>query len=360
MKTKARVIAFYLPQFYPTPENDEWWGLGFTEWTNVARAKKLFRGHYQPKIPRDLGFYDLRLPVVREQQATLAKDAGIEGFCYWHYWFGNGRRLLDRIFTEVVTSGKPNYPFCLCWANHHWLAKTWDPQKPSKMLMEQIYPGIDDYTAHFYAMLPAFKDSRYMKDSEGMLIFGIFDPTGIPELSIFVDTWNYLAKKNGLKGFAFFAYVSQSEKLPVVEKLPYKYILPDYFMDVIKSKDNILKFYTKKIISRILNRPIMANYKKYCKYIIKKTSKDARYLPCLLPNYDHTPRSGKRGLLLHNSTPQCWSELLKTICQKRMESKDNIIFIKSWNEWGEGNYLEPDLIYGTKYLEETKKVMQKY
>lgn len=120
---KPRLISFYLPQFYPTPENDEWWGKGFTEWTNVGRAKPLFKGHYQPKVPADLGYYDLRIPEVREQQADLAREAGIEGFCYWHYWFGNGKRLLDRVFREVVETGKPDFPFCLCWANHSWYAK---------------------------------------------------------------------------------------------------------------------------------------------------------------------------------------------------------------------------------------------
>ena len=117
MSNKVRAIAFYLPQFYPTPENDEWWEPGFTEWTNVARAKPLFKGHYQPRIPRDLSFYDLRVPEVREKQADLAREAGIEGFCYWHYWFGNGKRLLSEVFHEVVKTGKPDYPFCLCWAN---------------------------------------------------------------------------------------------------------------------------------------------------------------------------------------------------------------------------------------------------
>ena len=149
MSNKVRAIAFYLPQFYPTPENDEWWEPGFTEWTNVARAKPLFKGHYQPRIPRDLSFYDLRVPEVREKQADLAREAGIEGFCYWHYWFGNGKRLLSEVFHEVVKTGKPDYPFCLCWANHSWYAKTWDPNVPDKLLMEQTYPGEEDLCPYF-------------------------------------------------------------------------------------------------------------------------------------------------------------------------------------------------------------------
>ena len=123
---KPRVIALYLPQFHPIPENDLWWGKGFTEQTNVGRAKPMFKGHYQPRVPADLGYYDLRLPIVREEQAQLAKEAGIEGFCYYHYWFGKGKRLLETPFNEVISSGKPNYPFCLCWANHTWSNKTWE------------------------------------------------------------------------------------------------------------------------------------------------------------------------------------------------------------------------------------------
>lgn len=126
---KARVIALYLPQYHPVAENDKYWGKGFTEWTNVAKAKPLFKGHDQPRIPADLGFYDLRLPQVRKEQAELAKEAGIEGFCYWHYWFGNGKEVLQMPFDEVVKSGEPDFPFCLGWANHDWTTKTWEKGK---------------------------------------------------------------------------------------------------------------------------------------------------------------------------------------------------------------------------------------
>ena len=201
--SKPRLIAFYLPQFYPTKENDEWWQKGFTEWTNVGRTKPLFPGHHQPKVPADLGYYDLRVPEVREQQAELAREAGIEGFCYWHYWFA-GRRLLDRVFREVVNSGSPDFPFCLCWANHSWYKKVWDPKKgKDKLLVEQTYPGVQDYINHFEAMLPAFKDQRYMK-LNGKLLFGIFAPLDFQDFSLFKDTWNKLAIQNGLEGFYFF------------------------------------------------------------------------------------------------------------------------------------------------------------
>src|SRR5574344_483297 len=144
-QNKARVLAFYLPQFHPTPENDAWWGKGFTEWTNVGNAKPLFRGHYQPQVPADLGYYDLRVPETRVAQADMAREYGVEGFCYWHYWFGNGRRLLDRPFTEVLESGNPDFPFCLAWANHSWYKKLWDPKAPGKdtLLIEQKYSGVE-------------------------------------------------------------------------------------------------------------------------------------------------------------------------------------------------------------------------
>ena len=150
MAKKARVIAFYLPQYHPTPENDQWWGRGFTEWTNTAKAKPLFPGHYQPHVPADLGFCDLRVPETRIAQAEMARTYGIEAFCYYHYWFG-GQRLLERPFNEVLASGQPDFPFCLCWANATW-SGIWHGN-PKRILMEQAYPGAEDYEAHFRELL---------------------------------------------------------------------------------------------------------------------------------------------------------------------------------------------------------------
>ena len=218
---KIRVIAFYLPQFYPTPENDEWWEPGFTEWTNVAKAKPLFKGHYQPRIPRDLGFYDLRVSETREKQAQLAREAGIEGFCYWHYWFGNGKRLLSRVFDEVLELGKPDFPFCLGWANHSWYAKTWDKNSKDRLLIEQTYPGRDDYIEHFDYVIKAFKDNRYIQ-VEGRPLFYIYDALSVPK--DFLIIWNRLAISNGFhNGICFIGRIKRNEDYKVAKELGFSY-----------------------------------------------------------------------------------------------------------------------------------------
>ncbi len=197
---QIRVIAFYLPQFHPIPENDLWWGPGFTEWTNVARARRFYPGHYQPRLPGELGFYDLRLPETREAQAVLAADYGLSAFCYWHYWFGGGRRLLERPFDEVLQSGSPDFPFCLGWANQTW-SGIWHGA-PSRVLIEQTYPGESDYRAHFETVLPAFKDPRYVR-IDGRPLFLVYDPTDLPEPQRFLDLWRGWAADEGLPGIFF-------------------------------------------------------------------------------------------------------------------------------------------------------------
>jgi lipopolysaccharide biosynthesis protein len=196
-KPRARVIAFYLPQFHPIPENDAWWGTGFTEWTPVVKAKPLFRGHRQPRIPTELGFYDLRVPEVREQQAALARDHGIEGFCYWHYWLGDGRRLLERPFDEVLVSGKPDFPFCLGWANHDWKGTIFGAGK--RCLIEQRYPGRHDHEEHFRYLLRAFQDSRYIRVDDKPLLY-IYRPQEIPNAEAVFDLWRDMALQAGLTG----------------------------------------------------------------------------------------------------------------------------------------------------------------
>lgn len=351
--SKPRLIAFYLPQFYPTKENDEWWQKGFTEWTNVGNAKPLFKGHYQPRVPADLGYYDLRLPEVREEQAQLAREAGIEGFCYWHYWFA-GRRLLDRVFREVVESGKPDFPFCLCWANHSWYQKTWDPTKPDKLLIEQTYPGEQDYINHFNAMLPAFKDKRYIKVN-GKLLFGFFAAKDVEkeQFKLFSTIWNALAKENGLEGFDFFGFTYNPDKYDELLNHGFNHVVIDYVAEML-NHTGYLKNVIKRINRSITGRPNKVyDYQDYVNFAIQNMDNSKKIYPCILPNFDHSPRSGRRGYILHNSTPEKWgnfcSKIFKMFSNRAYE--DNIVFIKAWNEWGEGNYLEPDLRYGRGFIE---------
>ena len=360
--SNSRVIAFYLPQFYPTPENDEWWEPGFTEWTNVVRAKPLFKGHYQPRIPQELSFYDLRVPETRERQADLAREAGIEGFCYWHYWFGNGKRLLDRVFREVVESGKPDFPFCLCWANHSWYQKTWNPNAPDKLLIEQTHPGIEDYKAHFMEMLPAFKDKRYIRNVEGKLVFGIFEPKNFQDFETFRNTWNSLAKENGLKGFEFFAFAQGKEKLDIAKTYCYDRFVYETLHDAIGDK-KIKRFTLKWLILRIkqlFNKPQrMIDYSRYVNFAIKRFHDFSNVSPCIDPMFDHSPRSKGSGFILNNNNPKLWGKLcreVKQIVESSPDDKDKFIFIKAWNEWGEGNYMEPDTRFGRAYIEEAGKV----
>lgn len=351
--SKPRIIAFYLPQYYPTKENDEWWGKGFTEWVNVAKARPLFKGHVQPHIPADLGFYDLRLSEVREQQAELAKEAGIEAFCYWHYWFGNGKRLLDRPFREVLLSGNPDFPFCLAWANHSWYKKLWDPQSPDKdiLLIEQKYPGISDYTSHFFELLPAFKDHRYFRVN-GKPFFIIYDAMGFPEVSIFVDTWRKLAKENGLKDFYFAATDFDCRNKDVILS---KGIDAVYNNDTFNIHHHLSK--TRKLLlyfdRNYLKRPSVFKYKEAIKYMVTDDCSKREVIPMIAPNWDHSPRSGGNAIILTGSTPELFAKIADRAI-KLVENKpdeERIIIIKSWNEWGEGNYMEPDQEFGKRYIE---------
>ena len=249
------IIAFYLPQYHPTPHNNEWWGEGFTEWTNVAKAKPLFPGHYQPKIPADLGFYDLRMPEVKEKQALLAKEAGITGFCYYHYWFGNGQQELELPFNQVVESGKPNFPFCLCWANESWYRKFWNKDgnvADKQDLAIQTYPGADDNIKHFLSLKKAFSDNRYIRIN-GKLLFVIYKPLLFEGVEDFMAQWRSLAKEHGLGDFFFAAYTTDiSNDRTRIEKLGFDSIIS---CRIRRYKKRGVKWLTRKIISYLTNTP---------------------------------------------------------------------------------------------------------
>jgi hypothetical protein len=349
---KIRNIAFYLPQFHPIPENNKWHGEGFTEWTNVGKAKPLFRNHYQPRIPADLGYYDLRIQDVQIKQAQMAEYAGIEGFCYWHYWFGNGKKLLDGPINEILLSGSPNFPFCFAWANDSWKG-IWHGISNKKTLIEQLYPGLEDIENHFYNNLPFFLDKRYLRVDDKPL-FMIYKPLDLPDINYFIEVWNNLAIKNGLKGIFF---VGQSVSVSEISEM--KLFNLDA-INIVRLGFAELQLQSKynRLIKKFLKIPRKVEYKDVIRYFIGEEEYDDYFFPTIIPNWDHSPRSGTHALILHNSSPELFEEHIldvKNILQTKSSNRQ-IAFVKSWNEWAEGNYLEPDLKYGWKYLDVFRKV----
>lgn len=379
---KARVIAYYLPQFHPIPENDEVWGKGFTEWTNVAKAKPLFRGHYQPRIPADLGFYDLRLPEIREQQAQMAREAGIEGFCYYHYWMGNGKQLLQRPFEEVLASGKPDFPFCLCWANHEWTTRTWQNGGKTKIIAPMVYSGDEDYTAHFNYVLPALRDKRYIT-VDGKPLFSIYDPYHFTGVRRFMELWRQLAKENGLPGIHFTAWMSSTSTIKRKDDGSIERVLPnlkssaDVYNQILslgfdsitsygKSRAEMLymgKY--KRIITKYVHKHIpflpslRYNYAKVMPHFFAPEDSWENVFPTIFPQWDRTPRAGSSEGIYVNATPDNFKrhieDALNVIKDKQQEHQ--ILFLKSWNEWGEGNYVEPDLHYGHGFLDAIRETV---
>lgn len=381
-KLEARVIALYLPQFHPIPENDEWWGKGFTEWTNVGRAKPLFKGHYQPKVPADLGYYDLRVPEVREEQAKLAIEAGVEGFCYYHYWFGGGKRLLERPFTEVVESGKPNFPFCLCWANHSWSSATWQKNGSTKgFLLQQTYPGIKDYEQHFNCLKKSFADPRYMK-VDGKNLFFIFDPYDFTDSKTFFECWRKLAKENDLPDFYFVGMTSSTMSFKIGDNGSKEACLPDLnsARDVynsilamgydavnsygkrrgeMKAKGRLISLINKFLTRYGFARPFNYDYSKtVSEYFMPEDVWD-NVFPTVIPQWDRTARNSKKeGIYLNISPEKFYNHVKQALNLVKMKPDEKkIIVLKSWNEWAEGNYIEPDLKYGKGFIKALYKAL---
>jgi lipopolysaccharide biosynthesis protein len=354
---KARAIAFYLPQYYPIRENDQWWGKGFTEWTNVAKAKPLFKGHYQPHVPADLGFYDLRVPETRQAQADMAREYGIEAFCYWHYWFA-GRRILDRPFAEVLASGKPDFPFCLAWANETWSGVWYGETK--RILIEQTYPGEEDYRRHFDFLLTAFVDRRYVRVDGKPLMF-IYKPNLLPDCSGLINLWRQLAERAGLPGLHMVGFAphkqwdGKAHGFDAVTEQTMAYLRgsPTYGIG------NRLRDFTdgKRGLGRIGawlshgQRTVYRYADVVDKLIIEHETAD-EYYPTVVPNWDNTPRSNVRGWTLHDATPELFRGQFRRAIQQvaALPADHRIVFIKAWNEWAEGNHLEPDLKDGLGFL----------
>ncbi len=344
----VRVLAFHLPQFHPIPENDEWWGKGFTEWTNTAKARPRFPGHYQPHIPADLGFYDLRLPEARAAQAELARDHGVHGFIYWHYWFGNGRKLLERPVDEIVSSGEPDFPFAIGWANQTW-SGIWHGAE-DRVLMEQLYPGRDDERAHFEYLLPSFTDSRYVT-VDGRPLFYVFRPEQLPNAAAFVERWQGMAVEAGLPGLYLVAEVSDllGQGPSYVRTAADGFDASQYIR--LPTEQSAVGNFTMRAARKLGIGEVF----RYSATPIGPPADErlGRAYSAIYPGWDNSPRSGRRAVILHGSTPERFRHHVRHAIGAVHDFPDDerLVFIKSWNEWAEGNHLEPDRRFGTEYLE---------
>ena len=349
------LVAFYLPQFHPVPENDDWWGPGFTEWTNVTRAKPLFKGHYQPRLPADLGFYDLRLSESREAQADLARHFGIHGFCYYHYWFG-GRRLLNRPFDEVRACGRPDFPFCLCWANETW-SRRWLGEETA-VLMRQTYSAEDD-RAHAAWLANAFADSRYIR-IENRPLFLIYRPHDLPEAGRTLDILKTTAVRAG-SGEPYVVGVDAHRPGMDFREAgfdatlafePQLGALPGAFGDGFK-----LTRLKRNVGSGIVNGTTKV-YRDADARALMKRRRSFPFIRTVYVGWDNSPRRGKDAIVLVDSTPDSFEkDLVESIASHHETSlPEHPIFINAWNEWAEGNYLEPDQRNGLEYLNRIKRV----
>ncbi len=342
----ARLVAFYLPQYHPIPENDRWWGEGFTEWRNVAKAQPLFPGHRQPQLPADLGFYDLRLAEVRQQQADLARRHGIHGFCYYHFWF-HGKRLLERPFNEVLGLGRPEFPFCLCWANEPW-SRRWDGSE-TDILQPQSYSAEDDLN-HIRWLMGPLTDARAIA-IDGRPVFIVYQGRQLPDPARTTDLWRREAERAGLKGLylmavetgldagwdatqvGFDAKVLFQPQFSLLNKVPR-----------LDEPNPRLRVYDYQKAWPVLADPEPVAYPRY---------------DTVFPSWDNTPRKGETGWVVHNSSPRAYEQWLRlTIDKTRDRPEDQrVVFINAWNEWAEGCHLEPDRDDGLAYLEATSAAL---
>lgn len=346
---KLRVIAFYLPQFHPIPENDRWWGKGFTDWTNVVKATPNFVGHYQPHLPSDLGFYDLRIPEVREQQAELAREHGIYGFCYHHYWF-NGRRLLERPFNEVLKSGRPDFPFCLCWANENW-TRRWDGLE-HEILLAQEYSERDNI-AFIRDIVPALRDERYIRINGKPLLI-VYRVNLLPKPQTTAEIWRAECRKLGVGEI----YLCAAQSFEITDPRPYGF-------------DAAVEFPPHALfIQEIINKVKITNpnftghifeYEEAVHFMKKKKATDYTLFKAVTPSWDNTPRKQNASHIIAHATPDLYKDwLAHTIeyTKKHLSGDERLVFINAWNEWGEGAHLEPDRKYGYAFLKATKGAIE--
>ncbi len=343
---RPKALAFYLPQYHPIPENDEWWGKGFTEWHNVTKARPLFPGHYQPHLPDELGYYDLRLPEVRIAQADLAREHGIHGFVYYHYWF-HGRRLLERPFEEVLASGVPDFPFALCWANEEW-TRGWD-SRSGHVLMRQEFSEEDD-RAHIRDLLRAFSDPRYITIG-GRPLMLIYRPTLIPDLARTSEIWRSEVQKAGFPDL-YLCWV-ESWGAPPGGQGP-----KPFGLDASVGFMPLQGAQLHPALETLRGHRVL-DYQSSAEAATELLDCPWKRFPSVMVGWDNTARRARGATIYHGATPARYEHWLRVTADSLADvrSEENYLFILAWNEWAEGNHLEPDKRYGRAFLEATRSVL---
>jgi len=358
---RARLLAVHLPQFHPIPENDEWWGQGFTEWTNVAKSRPWFPGHYQPHLPADLGFYDLRVREAHVAQAELAREHGIHGFIHYHYWF-HGKQLLERPVAEMLSSGKPDFPFCLCWANESW-TRSWT-STGNQLLIEQKYSAEDDL-AHIRHLLPMLADGRYVK-VQGKPVFFIYRASRLPHPERTFELWRTEAIKAGLPGLYIVRFETSGEHGEpsqvgadaAAEFQPDLRYLPQEFPELAP-----LKLLRK---ARLVPPPFRSlklfRYEALAQCALERALPAYKHYRCVTPGWDNTPRrvGGAKGAWLTvGNDPSLYGGWLEQVLRGRkpLGTDEDFVLVNAWNEWAEGNHLEPCQRWGRAYLEATRRAL---
>ncbi|NDE54011.1 MAG: glycosyl hydrolase [Actinobacteria bacterium] len=339
---KVRLIAFYLPQFHPIAENDQWWGKGFTEWTNVTKAQPLFEEHYQPHLPTELGFYDLRLRQTRHEQIELAKSYGIDGFCYHYYWF-SGKRLLNKPIDDMLADPASEMPFCFCWANENW-TRRWDAAD-HEVLIAQQYREEDDL-AFIQELAPVFRDPRYIRvDGKPLLI--VYRVQHLPDPSRTVAIWRNHCREAGIGEIHLCAALTHGNESfrqygfdSGVEFPPHN--LRDASVNAEIQFFNPFKGYVLQFAT------IARSY-------LTRDYADEPVFKTVFPSWDNTARTGQRAVVVLNGTPANYAHWLSSTIEKTLQAgaSDPLVFINAWNEWAEGCHLEPDRKYGRAFLEAT-------
>lgn len=371
LKINLKTIAIYLPQYHPIPENDEWWGTGFTEWTNVTKAKPLFKGHYQPQLPADLGFYDLRLEESRIAQEKLAKENGIFGFCYYHYWF-NGKRILQEPLDRKLKNPNEDLPFMICWANENW-TRVWDGSE-NKILLEQKYGDKDDIE-HINHLLTYLKDPRYIK-YQGKHILAIYKSELLPDPKKTIEIWKKQAKTEGID--LLLCRMDAHGKIgehfldsgfdKSIDFQPFGHYSESFKKMKSKERNTLTYRFIKKIKNKFLNeskfdeylslREGIFDYEEYVKYYCDQPPLPDSCFPCITPGWDNTSRRKNNYFLFKNSSPEMFSKWFEQII-KNNQNKETLLFINAWNEWAEGNHLEPCQKWGKQYLNVLKTAQKK-